>query len=165
MRPFANSPVWKIIDYLGEKTSINPANVKPIFSLALFHADPNATAKPGQPPTGVDPKPGLRAHMVWLGNEVCGPAFTLWYMPKFSTHGDSLFYNAPIFIRVMWPFVGIMIRWSGSSTKRAYFQCGIGWKLNGRFAPIFRFQSDPSAAIGMDAPNPDQGFGWAYRGK
>ena len=79
---------------------------------------------------------------------------------------SSLYWNAPIFFRVMLPFyIGIMIRWSGSTTKRAFLQTHIGWKLNGRFAIAFRIQSDPSGEAGMDYPNPGQAKGWEYGGK
>lgn len=37
---------------------------------------------------------------------------------------------------------------------------GIGWKLNGRFGAIFRWQSDESAAEGTHGPNYGQATGW-----
>lgn len=74
----------------------------------------------------------------------------------------SLYYNGIVFVRVMLPFfVGVMVRWSGSSTERAYLQAHIGWKLNGVFAATFRIQSDAAAAAGHQSPNTGQAVGWA----
>jgi hypothetical protein len=62
----------------------------------------------------------------------------------------SLFMNGVIFLQIRVPFwVGLQVR---PFTAR-FFQCGIGWKGNGRLAVLFRFQTDESAATGMDAPN------------
>lgn len=58
--------------------------------------------------------------------------------------------NAALFVQLRLPFwVGIQIR---PFTKK-YFQCGFGWKGNGRLAVLFRFQTDESSAVGMDGPN------------
>ena len=75
---------------------------------------------------------------------------------------QSLYYNGMVFIRVMLPFyAGVMVRWSGSTTKDAYLQTHLGWKLNGVFAPTFRIQSDEDAAAGHQFPNTGQALGWA----
>lgn len=74
----------------------------------------------------------------------------------------SLYYNGMVFLRVMWPFyIGVMVRWSGSTTEDAYLQMHLGWKLNGVFAPTFRIQSDKDAAAGHSSPNTGQALGWA----
>lgn len=65
----------------------------------------------------------------------------------------SLFMNGAFFLQIRLPFwIGIQIR---PFTKR-YFQCGLGWKGNGRLAVLFRFQTDESSAAGMDYPNSGQ---------
>jgi len=164
-RPFASNPIWKLIDWLGDVTTIPETWVKPIFSAAICQADQVYSAPMAHPTPN--------AHIVVFGKILID---TTWWeyqrlairkaMPKFDTHGDSLYYNAPIFVRVMFPFyLGIQIRWSGATDKRAYVQCHVGWKLNGRLALALRAQSDKSAAGGMDFPNPGQGFGWEYAGK
>lgn len=62
----------------------------------------------------------------------------------------SLFMNGFFFIQIRFPFwVGVQFR---PFTKK-YFQTGIGWKGNGRFAILFRVQTDESSEIGMDGPN------------
>lgn len=72
-------------------------------------------------------------------------------------NGSSLFYNGAVFIRVALPFwIGIHIR----PTVKNFLQVGIGWKLNGRFGAIFRWQSDESAAEGTHGPNYGQATGW-----
>lgn len=74
---------------------------------------------------------------------------------------QSLFYNAVIFVRIAWPFgIFIGIRWSGSTTKKAYLQTGTGWALNGRWKLLFRIQSDPASAAGVSGPNSGQAVGW-----
>ncbi len=35
MRPFANSPIWKWIDSIGDKTAIDPSKIKPLLSIAI----------------------------------------------------------------------------------------------------------------------------------
>jgi hypothetical protein len=65
----------------------------------------------------------------------------------------SLFMNGAFYLQIRLPFwVGIQIR---PFTKR-YFQCGFGWKGNGRAAILFRFQTDESSAAGMDFQNHSQ---------
>jgi hypothetical protein len=62
----------------------------------------------------------------------------------------SLFMNGVFFLQMRLPFwIGIQIR---PFTER-YFQCGIGWKGNGRLGIPIRFQHDESSAAGMDGPN------------
>ena len=81
---------------------------------------------------------------------------------KFGHKADqSLFYNGIFFFRLMLPFfIGFGIRWSGSTTNRAFLQTYIGWKSNGYFSIVFRIQSDQSAAIGYTHPNVGQAQGW-----
>lgn len=179
MRPFNDNPVgrllWRAIDAIGEMTTIPSTWVKPIFSVALFPSDVSLSVR----------RPMLNIHAVifgyssryldttrWHEEEKANPYFRSYLtnllaaMPKFNTHGDSLYYNAPIFIRIAFPFfIGIHIRWSGATNKKAFLQTHIGWKLNGRFAIAFRVQSDQTAERGMDFPNPGQAKGWEYAGK
>lgn len=62
-------------------------------------------------------------------------------------------HEGALFLQIRLPFwMGIQIR---PFTKR-YFQCGLGFKGNGRFAVLFRFQTDESSAAGMDYPNYNQ---------
>lgn len=68
----------------------------------------------------------------------------------------SLFMNGVFFLQLRFPFwIGIQIR---PFTAR-YFQCGIGWKGNGRLGLLFRFLHDESSAAGMDGPNKGQTTG------
>lgn len=72
----------------------------------------------------------------------------------------SLFRNGLVYVRLLWPLgLFIHLRWCGSC-RRAFLQAGIGWKLNGRFAILFRVQSDDSAAAGTSGPNYGQAPGW-----
>jgi hypothetical protein len=87
----------------------------------------------------------------------------VWDWKPVITGNDSLYFNAILFVRLVFPlgvFVGI--RWSGSTTKAALWQGGMFWKLNGRFALTFRVQSDDSAAAGTNSPNYFDGRGWEY---
>lgn len=86
-----------------------------------------------------------------------------WVFKPRITGNKSLFYNAVFFLRLSLPlgiFVGF--RWSASTTKKALFQTGIGWKLNGRFAILFRVQSDETSAAGVTGPNTGQATGFNY---
>lgn len=86
-----------------------------------------------------------------------------WIFTPRITGEQSLFFNAVFFFRLCWrPGVFFSFRWSGSSTKKALFQCGIGWKLNGRFAFILRIQSDETSAAGSSSPNTGQATGFNY---
>jgi hypothetical protein len=87
-----------------------------------------------------------------------------WVWKPRITGNTSLYYNAVLFVRFSIPFdIRLQIRWAGRDrTKREYFQGGLGWKLNGRFAPTFRFPSDESSAAGDKYPNSDQSGGWDY---
>lgn len=88
-----------------------------------------------------------------------------WVFTPRITGEDSMYFNAVFFIRFLLPF-GIFwgIRWSESSSKKALWQAGIGFKLNGRFAITFRVQSDDSAEAGYNSPNPGQAKGFEYGG-
>lgn len=71
----------------------------------------------------------------------------------------SLFYNAQFFLRLSWP-LGVFF---GMRLGPTYlFQCGIGWKLNGRLALLFRVQTDASAAAGTSGPNYGQSPGYEF---
>ena len=82
-----------------------------------------------------------------------------WNFKPRITGDKSLFYNAQFFLRLSLPlgiFFGMRL------TTERLFQCGIGWKLNGRLAVLFRFQTDESAAKGVTGPNYGQSTGWDY---
>lgn len=57
--------------------------------------------------------------------------------------------------------VFVHIRWA-EDWRRSFLQTGVGWKLNGRFAPLFRLQSDASAAAGVTGPNYGQATGFEF---
>jgi hypothetical protein len=79
----------------------------------------------------------------------------------FRSESETLYKNGVFYLRVMFPFfVGVMLRWSGSTTARAYVQAHIGWRLTGVPAAAFRVQSDVSAARGYTVPNNNQAVGW-----
>lgn len=119
MRPFADSPIWRLIDWLGDKTAIPESWSIHMFSIQSVFFD-----------------------MQYSG------AFNLlrfWYRDT-----PSLFMNGVFFLQLRIPFwIGIQFR---PFTDR-YFQCGIGWKGNGRFGIPFRFLHDSSSEAGMDGPN------------
>lgn len=74
------------------------------------------------------------------------------YRSAWTANGlDALFYNAVLFVRVVWPVgIFVQIRWSGRTDRRAYVQFGAGWKLNGRFGLIARIpRSDAHATTGQ----------------
>jgi hypothetical protein len=84
------------------------------------------------------------------------------WMPRRTTE-QSLFFNSILFFRVNWP-LGFFwsLRWSGSEDRKALFQTGIGFKLNGRFAILLRVQSDDTSARGVTGPNYGQARGFEY---
>jgi len=121
MRPFATSPIWKLIDWLGDYTAIPEKYSIHVVSFQCGFFD-----------------------LVY-------PAFDV--MRIIYRDPPSLFMNGFFFIQIRLPFwVGIQIR----PFTRKYFQCGFGWKGNGRLAILFRFQTDESSAIGMDGINVGQ---------
>lgn len=79
---------------------------------------------------------------------------------------NSLFRNGVVCVRLarygVLPFVGLMVRWSGSVVAKSYLQTYWGPKLNGEIAiaPRFRIQSDESAAGGTWGPNHGQAIAW-----
>ncbi len=78
----------------------------------------------------------------------------------------QMYSNGAFMLRFMLPFwVGLQVRWSGSTTQPAYLQIGAGWKINGRFALTCRVNDDAGAAAGVLAPNSDQAIGWGEGGK
>ena len=80
------------------------------------------------------------------------------YKPRIT--GTAQFYNAVFFVRLGFPALFIGVRF----TETHLFQCGIGWKQSGRFAILFRFQTDTSSAQGYHAgmPNTGQATGFDY---
>lgn len=80
------------------------------------------------------------------------------------TGNRSQYYNAILFVRVSFPFdLRLQIRWAGKDpTKREYFQCGLGWKMNGRFAITCRVPTDENSSRGAKFPNIGQAWGWEY---
>lgn len=86
-----------------------------------------------------------------------------WCFKPRITGQDSLYFNGVIFLRFSLPFdIRLGIRWSGRTDRASLWQGGLGFKLNGRFAPTFRVQSDDSAAAGTSSPNYFDGVGWNY---
>jgi hypothetical protein len=75
----------------------------------------------------------------------------------YAPSDSSLFYNGYWFLRLTLPF-GVWLHVKPLRNLR--FQCGIGYKLNGRVALTFRFQSDESAAAGVSGRNFGQAHGW-----
>lgn len=77
----------------------------------------------------------------------------------YSPEDYSLFYNGFVMLRVTFPF-GLFLHIK--PVRSARFQCGAGWKLNGRFGLIFRWQTDAKAAQGAheNAPNYGQASEW-----
>lgn len=69
----------------------------------------------------------------------------------------SLYYNGFVFLRLSLPF-GIFLHLK--PLKNLRFQTGLGWKLIGRFAMTFRFQTDESAFLGNRGDNYGQAAGW-----
>lgn len=75
-----------------------------------------------------------------------------WYTPE----SRSLFYNGYFFVRITNPGIFVHLKWKSG----ARLQFGAGWKLNGRFGLIARWQTDKSAAAGKHGPNVGQASGW-----
>lgn len=117
--------------------------------------------------------PGEPWLMYWLGNATAiDPSWIMtfavawifkdggkWsFVPRWC--GEvSLFYNAQFFLRLSLPF-GMFFGMRLGSVR--LFQCGIGWKLNGRFGILFRVQTDASAAKGVTGPNYGQATGYDF---
>lgn len=115
--------------------------------------------------------------MYWLGNilsidsdwiKSVGIAWLFkehgkWVFTPRVTGQQSLFFNSVLFLRLSLP-LGIFwsVRWSANSAVKALWQAGIGFKLNGRFAILFRFQSDETSAAGVTGPNTGQATGFNY---
>jgi hypothetical protein len=76
-----------------------------------------------------------------------------WYLPGRA----SLYYNGYFMVRLCWPVgVFVHVRWS----PVARLQLGVGFKLNGRFGLIARYQTDADAAKGVHGPNHGQATGF-----
>lgn len=108
--------------------------------------------------TAIDSDSVKSVGLAWLFQEG-----SRWRFAPRITGNTSLFYNAVFFVRLAWPF-GLFwsIRWSPRSDCKALFQTGIGWKLNGRLALLFRIQSDKTSAAGVTGPNLGQATGFEY---
>ena len=98
----------------------------------------------------------------------CGKGKPDWTNMKISfgrKNTTSLYYNGIFYLRLMLPFyIGLMIRWSGSTTKKSFLQTHIGWRLSGVPAITFRIQSDKSGFLSNQGPefnNQGQAIGWA----
>jgi len=85
-----------------------------------------------------------------------------WVFTPRVTGEHSLFFNSLFFLRLTTIGCFWSVRWSSSSTAKALWQAGIGWKLNGRLALLFRFQSDKTSAAGVTGPNTGQATGFEY---
>lgn len=133
-RPLASwTWLWSAVDWLGDVTAIPESWVHSLVSV------------------------------LWGWGTRERPDFSNIEVKFLEPNPPSLYMNGPLFIRVAFPFyVGVMIRWSASSSRRAFLQTHIGWKLNGRLALAFRVQSDLSAAEGMDFFNYGQASGFSY---
>jgi len=108
--------------------------------------------------TAIDDKYVKSIGIAWLFKE--GGKWK--FMPRI-TGQQSLFFNAVFFLRLSFPFgIFASVRWSSATDKKALFQAGIGWKLNGRLAVLFRIQSDKSSAKGVTGPNFGQSRGFYY---
>ena len=108
--------------------------------------------------TAIDDKYVKSIGIAWLFKE--GGKWV--FMPR-VTGQQSLFFNAVFFLRFSLPFgVFFSFRWSASSVKKALLQTGIGWKLNGRLAVLFRVQSDETSAAGVTGANYGQAQGFDY---
>jgi|WetSurMetagenome_2_1015567.scaffolds.fasta_scaffold173659_3 hypothetical protein len=85
-----------------------------------------------------------------------------WRLLPRITGNVALFYNAMFFIRLSFP-AGLFwtIRWAAKGS-RAYWQSGLGWKLNGRLSVTFRIQGDAASASGVTGPNIGQAQGFDY---
>lgn len=121
--------------------------------------------------------PGEPFWLYWLGNATAiddkyvksiGIAWLFkeggkWKFIPRITGQQSLFFNAVFFLRFSLPFgVFFSFRWSASSVKKALFQTGIGWALNGRLKVLFRIQSDISSAKGVTGRNTGQSPSFCY---
>ena len=86
-----------------------------------------------------------------------------WIFTPRACGSTSLFYNAVLFVRIASPFgIFASVRWSGSTSGKSILQAGIGWKLNGRLAILFRIQSDQTSAQGVTGPNSGQATGFDF---
>ena len=85
------------------------------------------------------------------------------WKPERAPNDGAQFYNGILCLRLNWPIgVFLQIRWSGSTTRKALLQCGLGWKVVGRIGLVLRVQSDASSAVGYNTPNTGQAQGWEY---
>jgi len=90
-----------------------------------------------------------------------------WVLTPRITGEQSLFFNAIFFVRLTTFGIFWSIRWAAIGPiilgkTRAYWQSGIGFKLNGRFSITFRIQGDASSAVGVTGANFGQATGFNY---
>lgn len=107
--------------------------------------------------TSIDDSFVLSIGLAWLFTEK-----GVWRLLPRITGNTSLFYNAVFFIRITTIGLFLSVRWGSSLDKKSLFQCGIGWKLNGRFGLTLRIQSDKTSAEGVTGPNLGQAQGFEY---
>lgn len=129
--------------------------------------------------TAIDSDYVLSLGIAWLFKEN-----DKWRFIPRITDDNSLFYNAVFFARytttpflmiaqgltiiytdVVWGLLfGLFfsVRWSSATDKKALFQTGLGWKLNGRLGLLLRVQSDKTSAAGVTGPNLGQATGYTY---
>lgn len=100
----------------------------------------------------------LNAFPLLLDTDYIGTLAFAWDREgPYSPEDYSLFYNGYVMVRLTFPF-GIFIHIKPARDAR--LQLGFGWKLNGRFGLICRWQSDKSAAAGTHGPNHGQASAW-----
>lgn len=141
-RPFPDSKIWPVIDWIGNATTIPERWCYSVFAFQWGYGSYDC----------------LRNFRLQIGQGEKAKH----YGADGSLDG-SLYYNGMLFFRIGFPFyVGAMLRWAGSDPhSKEYLQFGFGWKMNGRFTITLRVQSDLGAAEGMDGANYGQAIGWA----
>lgn len=136
-----------ILDRITAALTIPPTWAVPLVSIAIGYRTDQTFTQHGTEHDASDDR-AIRVRG-WAAKIVIGRDDT-----------DSLYQNAAIFVRINLIGIWCMIRWSGKAGIRSFLQTGIGWKLNGVPAVLFRIQSDESAEAGMNGPNWGQGKGW-----
>lgn len=84
-----------------------------------------------------------------------------WFRWIRRERAGALYANGLFFLRVNWPLgIFVLVRWSGSTSKKSQLHLGLGYKLNGRITITCRVQSDDTAERGVNGPNWGQAKGW-----
>ena len=101
----------------------------------------------------------LNAWPLCIHTDAVATIFTFAYDADGFCRPDSrsLYANGYVFLRLTFPF-GVWLHIKPVSHAR--LQLGAGWKLNGRFGLIIRWQTDASAAAGTHGPNHGQASAW-----